>query len=499
MLDDELTVLGPGAEQRAEDNPSGPSLDPEALATLPQGLLDRLSGATTAARHDDIVAISESQRATDPRLAEGSTARRSCSTMRGSWSWQHDDEHLCVLADDLHRSSALTVDDASRNMHRFRGSGFSGWTVFDNSRYEGRMMPCASPLPFNGRTSSANTDPAMGNYVRRLLELAVQAGVDLSVSELDWPAAALSSRTELAVRERGLWERLHLALADPSLPLRLAEGLTVEDTGIAGLAILTSTNVRAGLRRLVQFCPLFTTSGGWVLDDDPCEPTMSWRCDLPLDIGVRLANENGLAELVQGVRQATGLDFVPRAVCLRHPATADTSAHAAFFRCPLRWGALEYQVWFPAAWMDTPLRLANPVMCAHFHEHAERAVGQLRARASFTRRVEDLVRELISVPNQPCWGGLPAQVASRLAVSERGLRRHLAAERTSFSRIAQRARVALAETLLGDPSLSLDQVAERLGYADVRSFSRAFQRATGASPARYRASLNSTWGCSRSG
>jgi AraC-like DNA-binding protein len=43
-----------------------------------------------------------------------------------------------------------------------------------------------------------------------------------------------------------------------------------------------------------------------------------------------------------------------------------------------------------------------------------------------------------------------------------------------------------AETLLRDPRLSIDEVAERVGYADTSNFTRAFRRWTGKTPAVFR-------------
>ncbi|PTW47351.1 AraC-like DNA-binding protein [Sphingomonas faeni] len=46
-------------------------------------------------------------------------------------------------------------------------------------------------------------------------------------------------------------------------------------------------------------------------------------------------------------------------------------------------------------------------------------------------------------------------------------------------------RMALAKRLLGDRELGVDQVAERVGYSSASTFSVAFSRHTGLSPARY--------------
>jgi AraC-like DNA-binding protein len=57
-----------------------------------------------------------------------------------------------------------------------------------------------------------------------------------------------------------------------------------------------------------------------------------------------------------------------------------------------------------------------------------------------------------------------------------------------FSEVAGLQRLERAKSALrgGD---TVEKVAERLGYSDGRSFRRAFQKATGMSPAEFKASL----------
>jgi AraC-like DNA-binding protein len=64
--------------------------------------------------------------------------------------------------------------------------------------------------------------------------------------------------------------------------------------------------------------------------------------------------------------------------------------------------------------------------------------------------------------------------------------RHLAGEGTTFRLLVDELRTALAEEMLSH-RLSVAEVAERLGYAEVASFSHAFKRWKGAPPAVYRA------------
>ena len=75
-------------------------------------------------------------------------------------------------------------------------------------------------------------------------------------------------------------------------------------------------------------------------------------------------------------------------------------------------------------------------------------------------------------------------VARHLDVSVATLRRRLSEEHTSFRDILQDSRADRAGLLLAQGT-SVTQVAEFLGYSDVRAFNRAFKKMRGVSPAVY--------------
>jgi AraC-like DNA-binding protein len=81
------------------------------------------------------------------------------------------------------------------------------------------------------------------------------------------------------------------------------------------------------------------------------------------------------------------------------------------------------------------------------------------------------------------------RAAAVLAVSARTLQRRLEEEGTSFVATLDTVREALARDLLRDPALTLLDVAERLGFSDLATFSRAFKRWTGQPPGTYRRNL----------
>ncbi|HHW1804916.1 TPA: helix-turn-helix domain-containing protein [Pseudomonas aeruginosa] len=76
-------------------------------------------------------------------------------------------------------------------------------------------------------------------------------------------------------------------------------------------------------------------------------------------------------------------------------------------------------------------------------------------------------------------------VARHLRLTERTLRRRLAAEGCSYRQILDDARQARARKLLRT-ELSVERISELLGYSDASSFRHAFRRWTGQSVSAFR-------------
>ncbi len=77
-------------------------------------------------------------------------------------------------------------------------------------------------------------------------------------------------------------------------------------------------------------------------------------------------------------------------------------------------------------------------------------------------------------------------VARKLSISDRTLRRRLAAEGFSFQEIVSALRYEQAQKALASTQLSIGDIARFLGYSDASNFGHAFRQWSGMSPRQYR-------------
>jgi AraC-like DNA-binding protein len=126
--------------------------------------------------------------------------------------------------------------------------------------------------------------------------------------------------------------------------------------------------------------------------------------------------------------------------------------------------------------VDQKLLMANELVLHTAEEQCRQILEKRQSQNKFTTLVQ---QQLMNVR-----GEMPSMqiVADRLHLNARTLRRHLASERMTFIQIREEVRQVLAEQYLALPKVSVEQIAEWLGYAEPASFIHAYKRWHGKTP-----------------
>lgn len=155
------------------------------------------------------------------------------------------------------------------------------------------------------------------------------------------------------------------------------------------------------------------------------------------------------------------------------------------FPCPRRFDAERTSLRFHARYLDMPL-LQDERTLKQFLQHSP---ADLLARPDGGDSLTSRIRRLLG---RDCasWPDLE-QVAQQLHVSPQTLRRHLREEGSSFQELKDHLRRDLAIYHLGRDELSIQALAEQLGFSEPSAFHRAFKKWTGLTPGAYRAHQDS--------
>lgn len=174
-----------------------------------------------------------------------------------------------------------------------------------------------------------------------------------------------------------------------------------------------------------------------------------------------------------------GRRWRPTALLVRHSPIATISDYRRLLGITPRFDS-GHNAWvFDAALLDVPLRAAD----ARLQQIIEQQVEELSqiSLQELPAMVQRLLRDML-----PYGKASIEHVAEHLMISPRTLQRYLQEADTGFQELLDQTRQSLSTRYLCDSSISMTQVAEMLGYADLSTFSRAFSRWNGISPRKWK-------------
>jgi AraC-like DNA-binding protein len=331
------------------------------------------------------------------------------------------------------------------------------------------------------RTPASASLLAELGFERGVPEEMVLRDTGLRREHLDDPNGEVSAAQELRIIEN-----LLDALGD-SPGLGLAAGVRYHLTtyGIWGFALISSPTMRSaiatGLRYLnltFAFCEIWADETGGNLRlvlDTPDIPARLRRFVIERDCAA--------IQTVQREVFAGALALPIRQISFAFPAPQAVEEYHAVFDIELVFDANQTTALVDPAFLDQPLPQADVHASKLALAQCEELLTRRQDRAGVAGQVRSLLLARLSEPPDE------VEVAATLHLSDRTLRHRLGIEGTSFRALLEEVRERLAEELLVTGGLPVAEVAKRLGYVEVSSFSQAFRRWKGVGPRAYLARL----------
>lgn len=297
-----------------------------------------------------------------------------------------------------------------------------------------------------------------------------------------WEALEVPERVR---RGDAMWRLALETSPDPAaLPARYAALWRVEDLGALGLAMRSADTLGEALARLDRYNQLFLPAPMWRFERDPERLRAICLWAPPLDpVHVAVSVEFLVALLAELCAQLTGQRVPAVELCFQHEARGPFEALERAIGCPPAFGATRSSLCLPACALELPLRQADPAISALL-------LGELEALAVRPQRHDAglLLERLRTTVSARLPAGPPAmpEIARRVGLSERTLRRRLAETGTTWEELVDQVREAAARAWVDEGEHSLAEVSYLLGYSEPSAFHRAFRRWTGMTPVAYR-------------
>ncbi|GJD51719.1 putative HTH-type transcriptional regulator [Methylobacterium crusticola] len=327
-------------------------------------------------------------------------------------------------------------------------------------------------LPNQSARIMASVISDAGLAVTKLLS---EAGIPCDV--LNEPNGVLSGAQELRLQEVFVQATRHM----PGAWFRMGLRYRLMTYGPLGLAVLTAGTFGAGLRLLMSFTALTYSLMQYELIEENGEVVALAAEDMHVPQGYReFSQERALGAVTQilndmhpSLSPLSRIETVLDASNGRHECEAVLGVPMVFEAPVTRW------ILKPGV-AGASLPMASPLLEESYGKLCARLVDEARVSDEIVSRVYALL--VRSPPHFPS----ATQASRMLGLSERTLYRKLASHALTFHRMVEQVREQRATDLLQNSRLSIEAVADALGFAETASFSRAFKRWRGMSPLQFR-------------
>jgi AraC-like DNA-binding protein len=298
-----------------------------------------------------------------------------------------------------------------------------------------------------------------------VLRAQILSGVGLSVEEAEDPATQI-----IYTQLMRLFENMRDYFGEDWF-VEIPELWRPTAHGALSLAALSAPTVGAAMEVLARYMPARFATIRIAALREPGAMVLRLTTIAPLSESLtRMLAELGMLAVSAGLDTLAGAPKAEMRFEFRAPRPTYADRLEPLLGAPVIWGAALNAAVLP----ERLLEMRSPLADAGLHEAAierlEAARRSERAPAGVKGRVERLLAHSET-------GRAPAEVvAASLGLSRRTLMRRLADAGLSYRDLVDSELKSRAQRWLESGALSKAEISERLGFADVTGFSRAYRR-----------------------
>jgi AraC-like DNA-binding protein len=305
--------------------------------------------------------------------------------------------------------------------------------------------------------------------------LLVSAGIESAILD------DANARLDLP-RYRELQRRALAQSGDAAFGLSMGEHASLGAFGIVGHMVMHCRSLREALDLCARYYQLVADADAPSFTEKNGEVELVYEYLRSADPACnRMRAEFGLTRLLLTARTLLNQPVVVRWAAFEHPAPPYLARYVRLFGNDVRFGQPRTMLAFPASYLDVRLLHHDEGVLSALRVQADTMLGDLTEHGKVARRLRRAVAA--SLPEA---APKAEDLARKLGVSSRSLRRMLRREGQSVKSVVADATRDAAFALLADPSVTMKEAAHRLGFSEPSAFHRAFKRWTGITPLEWR-------------
>jgi len=267
---------------------------------------------------------------------------------------------------------------------------------------------------------------------------------------------------------------------DTALAIKIGNGLDLAGYGTYGFALMSCSDMGAALELFLRYGQTFLQSCSWHQSVSKDGMILRLQQNTGTSYQKMLVTELAFSQMHLACKLLVARPAEGIRVHFSYPKPAHFGAYEQNWPLPMEFDQQHTQIIMPDRWLRQRVRTGDPTTNVLFSQQCEELVSgmtEVDETAAIVRRL--LIHSagnFLSI----------SEVAEQLHITERTLRRRLAAEGTDFRTIFDDIKNTLARNYLRKTSLSVVEIADLLNYSEATNFHRAFQRWNSTTPANYR-------------
>jgi AraC-like DNA-binding protein len=253
----------------------------------------------------------------------------------------------------------------------------------------------------------------------------------------------------------------------------------MENLGPLRLLVASSTRVREAVNALIRFRKV-GFSGFQILVSEE-QGVASMAIDFSGDfVGHPLVRTSYVKTMERHMDIIVGRPWKVRKVHMSRPRPADAAPYRRHFGVTPTLGQMRDALFFDARLLELK-RHTTHQGDRHACFRRQLTTMETTLGSSFAEQVAELIESLLM--GGRCNVELAAEI---FGIHRLTLYRRLREHGTTFEKLLDRRRQQMAETMLRRRTVSVQEIAEALGYRTPANFSRAFHRCMGQTPTAWR-------------
>jgi len=332
-----------------------------------------------------------------------------------------------------------------------------------------------------------NLDQVSAPAVNQYLQLAQH--YDLAVEDILHDLAispALLSDNSLYIsgdKLQQLIAKLIELSGDELFGLHTAKYVQPVSYSVLGFITMNCETLGDAITKIKPFEKLVGDMGTTDIEQHGKNIVISWFCHYSDPLVRRHMVDNCLASWLIFAHYLTSVDHAPVKVMLKRkqPNLQQCAEYQKLFMCSVIFNQERDAIIFDQALMALPLKKGDKQLLSSLEAHANQLINSRQVESNIVIQTKQLILQCLSHK-----GTNQQAIADLLGISAKTLQRRLKGENTQFNQLADEVRLQATQDLLQDNTLKLDEISEQIGFSDVRSFFRWFQKLANMTPGQYR-------------